>query len=103
MMGESNNLSLDKARQEIDLIGEQLSDLSPLALSLNENENSQKDIVENILNIDDKSEWNEQFQELVKKLLVAQNRYIQLLEKEAEKILELMYFLAKLIVNQNFK
>ena len=24
-------------------------------------------------------------------------------EKEAEKILELMYFLAKLIVNQNFK
>ncbi len=85
-MGESNNLSLDKARQEIDSIGEQLSDLSPLALSLNENENSQNDIVENILNIDDKSEWNEQFQELVKKLLVAQNRYIQLLEKEAEKI-----------------
>jgi hypothetical protein len=85
-MGESDNLSLDKARQEIDLIGEQLSDLSPLALSLNENENSQNDIVENILNIDDKSEWNEQFQELVKKLLVAQNRYIQLLEKEAEKI-----------------
>ena len=86
MMGESNNLSLDKARQEIDLIGEQLSYLSPLALSLNENENSQKDIVENILNIDDKSEWNEQFQELVKKLLVAQNRYIQLLEKEVEEI-----------------
>ena len=85
-MGESDNLSLDKARQEIDLIGEQLSDLSPLALSLNENENSQNDIVENILNIDDKSEWNEQFQELVKKLLVAQNKYIQLLEKEAEKI-----------------
>jgi hypothetical protein len=51
-----------------------------LALSLNEN--SQKDIVENILNIDDKSEWNKQFQELVKKLLVAQNRYIQLLEKK---------------------
>ncbi len=85
-MGESNNLSLDKARQEIDLIGEQISDLSPLALSLNENENSQNDIVENILNIDDKSEWNEQFQELVKKLLVAQNKYIQLLEKEVEKI-----------------
>jgi hypothetical protein len=75
-------LSLDNARQEIDLIGEQISILSPLALSLNENENSQKDIVENILNIDDKSEWNEQFQELVKKLLVAQNRYIQLLEKK---------------------
>ena len=75
-------MSLDNARQEIDLIGEQISILSPLALSLNENENSQKDIVENILNIDDKSEWNEQFQELVKKLLVAQNRYIQLLEKK---------------------
>jgi len=75
-------LSLDNARQEIGLIGEQISILSPLALSLNENENSQKDIVENILNIDDKSEWNEQFQELVKKLLVAQNRYIQLLEKK---------------------
>jgi hypothetical protein len=51
-------LSIDDARQEIDLIGEQISNLSPLALSLNENENSQKDIVENILNIDDKSEWN---------------------------------------------
>ena len=85
-MSENNNFSLDKTRQEIDLIGEQLSNISPLALSLNENENSQKDIVENILNIDDKSEWNEQFQELVKKLLVAQNRYIQLLEKEVEKI-----------------
>lgn len=69
-MNENDDLSLDDARQEIDLIGEQISNLSPLALSLNENENSQKDIVENILNIDDKSEWNEQFQELVKKLLV---------------------------------
>jgi hypothetical protein len=81
-MNENDDLSLDDARQEIDLIGEQISNLSPLALSLNENENSQKDIVENILNIDDKSEWNEQFQELIKKLLVAQNRYIQLLEKK---------------------
>lgn len=81
-MSENDNLSLDKARQEIDMIGEQISNLSPLALSLNENENSQKDIVENILNIDDKSEWNKEFQELVKKLLVAQNRYIQLLEKK---------------------
>ena len=81
-MSENNNLSLDNARQEIDLIGEQLSSLSPLALSLNENENSQKDVVQNILNIDDKSEWNKQFQELVKKLLVAQTRYIQILEKK---------------------
>ena len=81
-MSENDNLSLDKARQEIDMIGEQISNLSPLALSLNENENSQKDIVENILNIDDKSDWNKEFQELVKKLLVAQNRYIQLLEKK---------------------
>jgi hypothetical protein len=81
-MSENDNLSLDNARQEIDLIGEQISNLSPLALSLNENENSQKDVVQNILNIDDKSEWNEQFQELVKKLLLAQNRYIQLLEKK---------------------
>ena len=81
-MSKNDNLSLDKARQEIDMIGEQISNLSPLALSLNENENSQKDIVENILNIIDKSEWNKEFQELVKKLLVAQNRYIQLLEKK---------------------
>jgi hypothetical protein len=56
-----------------------------LALSLSENKNSENDIVENILNIDDKSEWNEQFQELVKKLLVAQNRYIQLLEEKLKK------------------
>ena len=81
-MSENNNLSLDNARQEIDLIGEQISNLSPLALSLNDNENSQKDIVQNVLNIDDKSEWNKQFQELVKKLLVAQTRYIQILEKK---------------------
>jgi hypothetical protein len=79
-MSNNNNLSLDNSRHEIDLIGEQISNLSPLALSLNENENSQKDVVQNILNIDDKSEWDKQFQELVKKLLVAQNRYIQLLE-----------------------
>ena len=85
-MSENDNLSLDKARQEIDLIGDQLSHLSPLALSLNENENSQKDIVENILNIDHKSEWNKELQQLIKKLLSAQNRYIQLLEKEVEKI-----------------
>jgi hypothetical protein len=81
-MSENDDLYLDNARQEIDLIGEQISTLSPLALSLNENENSQKDIVQNILKIDDKSEWNKQFQELVKKLLLAQNRYIQLLEKK---------------------
>jgi hypothetical protein len=81
-MSDNNNLSLDNARHEIDLIGEQISNLSPLALSLNENENSQKDVVQNILNIDDKSEWDKQFQELVKKLLVAQNRYIQILEKK---------------------
>ena len=81
-MSENDDLYLDNARQEIDLIGEQISTLSPLALSLNENENSQKDIVKNILKIDDKSEWNKQFQELVKKLLLAQNRYIKLLEKK---------------------
>ncbi len=28
---------------------------------------------------------------------------IEIAEKEAEKVLELIYFLAKLIVNQNFK
>jgi hypothetical protein len=82
MNENDDNLSLDKARQEIELIGKQISDLSPLALSLSENKNSENDIVKNILNIDDKSEWNEQFQELVKKLLIAQNRYIQLLEKK---------------------
>jgi hypothetical protein len=81
-MNENDNLQLDKTKQEIASVGKQISDLSPLALSLRDNENSQKDIVENILNIEDRSEWNEQFQELVKKLLIAQNRYIQLLEKK---------------------
>ena len=78
-------MPLDKARREIESIGKQISDLSPLAISLSEKDNSQKDIVNNILTINDRIEWNDEFQELIKRLLVAQNRYIQLLEKSISK------------------
>ena len=84
-MGEYDNMPLDKARQEIESIGKQISDLSPLAISLSEKDNSQKDIVNNILTINDRIEWNDEFQELIKRLLVAQSRYIQLLEKSISK------------------
>ncbi len=84
-MGDFDNMPLDKARQEIELIGKQISDLSPLAISLSEKDNSQKDIVNNILTINDRIEWNDEFQELTKRLLVAQSRYIQLLEKSISK------------------
>ncbi len=80
-MSEYDNMPLDKARQEIESIGKQISDLSPLAISLSEKDNSQKDIVNNVLTINDRIEWNDEFQELIKRLLVAQSRYIQLLEK----------------------
>jgi hypothetical protein len=39
--------------------------------------------------------------EKAKKILLENN--VEINEKEVENILELMYFLAKLIVNQNFK
>jgi hypothetical protein len=84
-MGEYDNMPLDNARQEIESIGKQISDLSPLAISLSEKDNSQKDIVNNILTINDRIEWNDEFQELIKRLLVAQSRYIQLLEKSISK------------------
>ena len=84
-MDDFDNMSLDKARQEIESIGKQISDLSPLAISLSEKDNSQKDIVNNILTINDRIEWNDEFQELIKRLLVAQSRYIQLLEKSISK------------------
>jgi hypothetical protein len=84
-MSDYNNMPLDKARQEIESIGKQISDLSPLAISLSEKDNSQKDIVNNILTINDRIEWNDEFQELIKRLLVAQSRYIQLLEKSISK------------------
>ena len=84
-MSEYDNMPLDKARQEIESIGKQISDLSPLAISLSEKDNSQKDIVNNVLTINDRIEWNDEFQELIKRLLVAQSRYIQLLEKSISK------------------
>jgi hypothetical protein len=84
-MSEYDDRPLDKARQEIESIGKQISDLSPLAISLSEKDNSQKDIVNNILTINDRIEWNDEFQELIKRLLVAQSRYIQLLEKSITK------------------
>ena len=84
-MSEYGNISLDKARQEVESIGKQISNLSPLAISLSEKDNSQKDIVNNILTINDRIEWNDEFQELIKRLLVAQSRYIQLLEKSISK------------------
>ena len=84
-MSEYDNVPLDKARQEIESIGKQISNLSPLAISLSEKDNSQKDIVNNILTINDRIEWNDEFQELIKRLLVAQSRYIQLLEKSISK------------------
>lgn len=34
---------------------------------------------------------------------ILKNNGIEISEKDAEKVLEMMYFLAKLIVNQNFK
>jgi len=34
---------------------------------------------------------------------ILEKQGIKMDEKEAEKVLEIMYFLAKLIVNQNFK
>jgi hypothetical protein len=84
-MSEYDNVPLDKARQEIESIGKQISNLSPLAITLSEKDNSQKDIVNNILTINDRIEWNDEFQELIKRLLVAQSRYIQLLEKSISK------------------
>ena len=84
-MSEYDNIPLDKARQEIESIGKQISNLSPLAITLSEKDNSQKDIVNNILTINDRIEWNDEFQELIKRLLVAQSRYIQLLEKSLTK------------------
>ena len=84
-MSEYYNMPLDKARREIESIGEQISNLSPLAITLSEKDNSQKDIVNNILTINDRIEWNDEFQELIKRLLVAQSRYIQLLEKNISK------------------
>ena len=84
-MSEYDNVPLDKARQEIESIGKQISNLSPLAISLSEKDNSPKDIVNNILTINDRIEWNDEFQELIKRLLVAQSRYIQLLEKSISK------------------
>ena len=84
-MSDYDNMPLDKARQEIELIGKQISDLSPLAISLSEKDNSHNDIVNNVLSINDRIEWNDEFQELIKRLLVAQSRYIQLLEKSISK------------------
>ena len=84
-MSDYKNMSLDKARQDIELIGKQISDLSPLAISLSEKDNSHDDIVNNVLSINDRIEWNDEFQELIKRLLVAQSRYIQLLEKSISK------------------
>ena len=84
-MSDYKNMSLDKARQDIELIGKQISDLSPLAISLSEKDNSHDDIVNNVLSINDRIEWNDEFQELIKRLLVAQSRYIQLLEKNISK------------------
>ena len=81
-----NDASLDNARHEIESVGKQISDLSPLAISLTDKDNSHDDVVNNILSVNDRIEWDSQFQELVKKLLVAQNRYIQLLEKELKSI-----------------
>ncbi|MEJ7642570.1 MAG: hypothetical protein WKF36_10300 [Candidatus Nitrosocosmicus sp.] len=54
--------------------------MSPLTISLSEKDNSHNDIVNNVLSINDRIEWNVEFQELIKRLLVAQSRYIQLLE-----------------------
>ncbi len=84
-MSEYDNMPLDKARQDIESIGKQISALSPLAISLSEKDNSQKDIVNNVLTINDRIEWNDEFQELIKRLLVAQSRYIQLLERSISK------------------
>ena len=81
-----NDASLDNARHEIESVGKQISDLSPLAISLTDKDNSHDDVVNNILSVTDRIEWDSQFQELVKKLLVAQNGYIQLLEKELKSI-----------------
>ncbi len=84
-MSDYKYISLDKARQEIESIGKQISGLSPLAISLSDKDNSHDDIVNNIQSINDRIEWNDEFQELIKRLLVAQNRYIQLLEKSIAK------------------
>ncbi len=84
-MSDYDNMPLDKARQGVESIGKQISDLSPLAISLSEKDNSHNDIVNNVLSINDRIEWNVEFQELIKRLLVAQSRYIQLLEKSISK------------------
>ena len=83
-MSDYDNMPLDKARQEIKSIGKQISNLSPLAISLSEKDNSHNDIVNNILSINDRIEWTDEFQELIKRLLVAQSRYIQLLVKVSQ-------------------
>ena len=57
-----------------------------MAISLTDKDNSHDGVVNNILSVNDRIEWDSQFQELVKNLLVAQNRYIQLLEKKLKSI-----------------
>lgn len=86
-MNENENEELNTARKEIADIGKEISELSPLAISLKEKENeiSYNDIIDNILSITDRIEWDNQFRELLKKLLAAQNRYIRLLERQTSK------------------
>ncbi len=84
-MSENEDTSLDDARKEIAFIGKQISGLSPLALSLKEKEISHDDVIDNILSINDRIEWDDQFRELLKKLLSAQDKYIRLLERKVSK------------------
>jgi hypothetical protein len=55
-MNENEDAALDNARKEIELIGKQISELSPLALSLKEKEKeiSHDDVVDNILSMNDR-------------------------------------------------
>ncbi len=86
-MSENASEELNIARKEIADIGKEISELSPLAISLKEKENeiSHDDVINNILTITDRIEWNNQFRELIKKLLAAQKRYIRLLKRQASK------------------
>ncbi|MDQ4074516.1 MAG: hypothetical protein M3162_09490 [Thermoproteota archaeon] len=86
-MSENEDGSLDDARKEIAFIGKQISELSPLALSLKEKEKqiSHDDVIDTVLSINDRIEWDDQFRELLKKLLSAQDKYIRLLERKVSK------------------
>jgi|GEM_PF-719938 hypothetical protein len=87
-MQSESNAALDNARHEVEFCYKQLTELEPYAKALSDNkprEITKDNLIQNALSTIESSNFDKQFRDVLIKTMMAQVKYIKLLEERIGK------------------